>query len=64
VIALTVFGTIDIDSRSVVELVAYTTVLLYGCEVAISVARRTRLLHAATLTALMILAVRGAVASF
>jgi UDP-GlcNAc:undecaprenyl-phosphate GlcNAc-1-phosphate transferase len=64
VIALTVFGTIDIDSRSVVELVAYTTVLLYGCEVAISVARRTRFLHAATLAALMILAVRGAVASF
>lgn len=64
VIALTVFGTIDIDSRSVVELVAYTTVLLYGCEVAISVARRTRILNAAALAALMILAVRGAVASF
>jgi UDP-GlcNAc:undecaprenyl-phosphate GlcNAc-1-phosphate transferase len=62
VIALTVFGTIDIDSRSVVELVAYTTVLLYGCEVAISVARRTRLLHAAALAALTILAVRGVVA--
>jgi len=64
VIALTVFGTIDIDSRSAVELVAYTTVLLYGCEVAISVARRTRLLHAAALGALTILAVRGVVASF
>jgi len=64
VIALIVFGTIDINSRSVVELVAYTTVLLYGCEVVISVARRTRYLHAATLAALMILAVRGAIASF
>jgi UDP-GlcNAc:undecaprenyl-phosphate GlcNAc-1-phosphate transferase len=63
VIALTAFGTIDIDSRSVVELVAYTTVLLYGCEVAISVARRTWL-PAAALATLTILAVRGAVAAF
>jgi UDP-GlcNAc:undecaprenyl-phosphate GlcNAc-1-phosphate transferase len=64
VIALAVFGSIDIDSRSIVELVAYTTVLLYGCEVAISVTRRTRVLHAAALAALMIMAVRGAVAAF
>lgn len=63
VIALTVFGTIDSDSRSIVELVTYTTVLLYGCEVVISVARRSRLLHLSTLAVLMIMAVRGAVAA-
>ena len=59
VIALAVFGTIDIDSRSVVELVAYTTVLLYGCEVVISVMRGTRILNAAALVALVIMAARG-----
>lgn len=61
IIALVVFGTIDINSRSVVELVAYTTVLLYGCEVVISVARRSPWLHGAALTALTIMAVRGVV---
>jgi UDP-GlcNAc:undecaprenyl-phosphate GlcNAc-1-phosphate transferase len=64
VIALAVFGAIDIDSRSVVELVAYTTVLLYGCEVVISVTRGTRLLSAAALAALAIMAARGAIAAF
>jgi UDP-GlcNAc:undecaprenyl-phosphate GlcNAc-1-phosphate transferase len=64
VIALAVFGTIDIDSRSVVELVAYTTVLLYGCEVVISVTRRMPVLNAAALAALTIMAVRGALAAF
>jgi len=64
VVALMVFGSIDTQSRYVVELVAYTTVLLYGCEVVISTARRTRWLHAATLAVLMIMAVRGAVAGF
>lgn len=63
VIALAVFGAIDIDSRSVVELVAYTTVLLYGCEVVISVARGTRMLNAAAFAALLIMAVRGAIAA-
>jgi len=57
--ALMVFGVVDIDSRSIVELVAYTIVLLYGCEVAISVASRSRVLHAACLAALTIMAVRG-----
>jgi hypothetical protein len=64
VIALAVFGSIDIESRSIVELVAYTTVLLYGCEVVISVARRSRWLHVATLASLTIMAMRGALAAF
>jgi len=63
-IALAVFGTIDIDSRSVVELVAYTTVLLYGCEVVNSVTRGTRVLNAAALVALTVMAVRGGLAAF
>jgi len=63
VLALMVFGVVDIDSRSIVELVAYTTVLLYGCEVVISVAARSRVLHAACLAALTILAVRGVLPS-
>src|SRR5262249_24573746 len=63
VFALMVFGMVDVDSRSIVELVAYTTVLLYGCEVMISAASRSRVLHAACLAALTILAVRGVLPS-
>lgn len=64
VVALTVFGGVDAESRSLVELVAYATVLLYACEVVITVARRLHLLQASTLVALTIMVVRGAGAAF
>jgi UDP-GlcNAc:undecaprenyl-phosphate/decaprenyl-phosphate GlcNAc-1-phosphate transferase len=60
VLALTAFGSVDIYSRPLAELIAYATVLLYGCEVVINrFARRFNLLHASTLASLAIMAARG-----
>jgi len=60
VLALAVFSGVEVNSRSVVELVALSTVLLYGCEVMIGQRSRSAMLHLATLGTLAILAVRGA----
>src|SRR5262249_54450753 len=60
VLALAVFSGVNVNSRSMVELVALTTVLLYGCEVVIGVPKRSQALHVAALTTLAVLAVRGA----
>ncbi len=59
VVALAVSGTIDINSRGIVELVVFTTVLLYGCEVAIGIAARAGLLQVSALATLTIMALRG-----
>jgi UDP-GlcNAc:undecaprenyl-phosphate GlcNAc-1-phosphate transferase len=60
-IALLAFGAVDTQSRAIVEMVAYATVLLYGCEVVLGLERRWPLLHVSTLATLAILAFRGVV---
>jgi UDP-GlcNAc:undecaprenyl-phosphate GlcNAc-1-phosphate transferase len=60
-LALTVFGSINIGSRAVVEAIFYATVLMYGCEVVIDRVANRRVLHVATLMTLATLAVRGVV---
>jgi UDP-GlcNAc:undecaprenyl-phosphate GlcNAc-1-phosphate transferase len=61
VLALLIFGNIDIGARTLVEVVVYAVVLLYSCEVLISVtSQRWNALHLSTLAALVIMAVRGA----
>jgi UDP-GlcNAc:undecaprenyl-phosphate GlcNAc-1-phosphate transferase len=62
-LALIAFGIADVGSRTIVELVAYAIVLLYGCEIAlgrVAAARRWPLLHVSTVATLTILAFRGA----
>jgi UDP-GlcNAc:undecaprenyl-phosphate GlcNAc-1-phosphate transferase len=60
-LALIAFGIVDNGSRTIVELVAYATVLLYGCEIVLGRgAQRWPVLHASTLATLTILAFRGA----
>jgi UDP-GlcNAc:undecaprenyl-phosphate GlcNAc-1-phosphate transferase len=61
-LALIAFGLADVGSRTIVELVAYAIVLLYGCEIALDRAavRRWPLLHVSTVATLTILAFRGA----
>jgi UDP-GlcNAc:undecaprenyl-phosphate GlcNAc-1-phosphate transferase len=58
-IALSIFGGSDINSRAVVQIVLCATVLMYGCEVIIDRGRHQRLLQIATLAALVIVAARG-----
>lgn len=61
VLALLIFGSIDIDSRTIVEIVVYAVVLLYSCEVLIGVSsKRWNALHLSTLASLTIMALRGA----
>jgi UDP-GlcNAc:undecaprenyl-phosphate GlcNAc-1-phosphate transferase len=60
ILALTVFGSIDIGSHAVVELVFYATVLMYGCEVVIDRSAYRPMLHVSTLVTLAVLAIRGA----
>jgi UDP-GlcNAc:undecaprenyl-phosphate GlcNAc-1-phosphate transferase len=61
VLAMIAFGSIGTGSRGVVELVAYATVLLYGCEVVLGRSvKRWPVLDAAALAALTVMAVRGA----
>ena len=62
ILALIAFGIVDVGSRTIVELVAYAIVLLYGCEIALdrAAAGRWPLLHVSTVATLTILAFRGA----
>ena len=61
VLALLIFGSIDIDSRTIVEIVVYAVVLLYSCEVLIGISsKRWNTLHLSTLASLIIMALRGA----
>ena len=61
VLALIVFGAVDTSSRAIVELVAYATILLYGCEVVLGRgSQRWPVLHVSTFATLAILALRGA----
>ncbi len=61
-LALTVFGSIDMSSRSIAELVVYAIVLLYGCEILYGcIARRWGTLQLATLATLGVIALRGVV---
>ena len=61
VVALLVFGNLNIGARALVELVIYAVVLVYSCEVllGISVPRRWNVLHLSTLASLSILVLRG-----
>ena len=60
VLALMVFGAVDTSSRAIVELVAYATILLYGCEVVLGRgSQRWPVLHVSTFATLAILALRG-----
>jgi UDP-GlcNAc:undecaprenyl-phosphate GlcNAc-1-phosphate transferase len=62
-LGLMAFGSIAANSRAVVALVAYAAVLLYAAEIIVGRSERgTRALQVATLGALAIMAVRGAVA--
>src|SRR5262245_19876492 len=63
ILALIAFGIVDVGSRTIVELVAYAIVLLYGCEIVLGrtpPVRRWPLLHVSTVASLTILAFRGA----
>jgi UDP-GlcNAc:undecaprenyl-phosphate GlcNAc-1-phosphate transferase len=61
--ALMVWGSIEANSRNVVEAVLFATVLMYGCEIIVgsdvSGPGRRRVLQYSTLGALLILALRG-----
>jgi UDP-GlcNAc:undecaprenyl-phosphate GlcNAc-1-phosphate transferase len=60
VLALLLFGGIDIGVRTLVQIVVYAIVMLYGCEVLIGLtSRRWNALHLSTLAALTIMALRG-----
>ena len=60
VIALVVFGGIDIRARETVRTVMYSVVLLYGCEAVLGIAqKRWNLLSVSTVICLLTLAVRG-----
>lgn len=60
VLALIVFGAVDTSSRAIVELVAYATILLYGCEVVLGRgSQRWPVLQVSTFATLAILALRG-----
>jgi UDP-GlcNAc:undecaprenyl-phosphate GlcNAc-1-phosphate transferase len=64
VIALTVFGSIEVNSRNVVEAVLFATVLMYACEILIGGTPGSsgrRLLQYSTLGTLLIITVRGVV---
>lgn len=62
-LALLIFGNLDIGVRDIVEIVVYAVVLLYSCEVLIgSTFRRWNILHLSTLATLTVLAYRGAAA--
>lgn len=59
VLALAVLGSIEITSRSLVELVFIATVLMYGCEIIIDCVTSRRVLHFSALGTLLVIAVRG-----
>jgi UDP-GlcNAc:undecaprenyl-phosphate GlcNAc-1-phosphate transferase len=62
VVALTVFGSIEINSREVVEAVLLATVLSYACEIIVGTAPQStgrRVLQFSTIGALLIITLRG-----
>ena len=60
VMALVVFGGIDIRARETVRTVMYSVVLLYGCEAVLCNAqKRWNLLSVSTVICLLTIAVRG-----
>ena len=62
VVALALYGSIEANSREVVEAVLLATVLMYACEIIIVSTTETsgrRLLQYSTLTALLIITLRG-----
>jgi UDP-GlcNAc:undecaprenyl-phosphate GlcNAc-1-phosphate transferase len=64
VVALTVFGSIEVNSRYVVEAVLLATVLSYACEILVASTPDSsgrRVLHYATLGTLLIITFRGVV---
>jgi UDP-GlcNAc:undecaprenyl-phosphate GlcNAc-1-phosphate transferase len=61
-VALLVFGSIDVNSRKVVEAVLFATVLMYACEIIVASATGSpsrRLLQFSTLGTLLIITLRG-----
>jgi UDP-GlcNAc:undecaprenyl-phosphate GlcNAc-1-phosphate transferase len=59
-LALLIFGNLDMGARALVEIVVYAVVLLYSCEVLINLTvRRWNVLHLSTLASLTIMVVRG-----
>jgi UDP-GlcNAc:undecaprenyl-phosphate GlcNAc-1-phosphate transferase len=65
VVTLTVFGSIEVNSRAVVEAVLFATVVSYGCEIIVgstpeSIGRRV--LQFSTVGTLLIISLRGALA--
>jgi UDP-GlcNAc:undecaprenyl-phosphate GlcNAc-1-phosphate transferase len=63
VVALSVFGSIEVNSREVVEAVLLATVLSYACEIIVGAAPQStgrRLLQCSSLGTLLIIALRGA----
>jgi UDP-GlcNAc:undecaprenyl-phosphate GlcNAc-1-phosphate transferase len=62
VVALTVFGSIEVNSREVVEAVLLATVLSYACEIIVGAAPHSvgrRLLQYSTVGTLLIITLRG-----
>ena len=62
VLALLVFGSIDVSARSVVEAVLIATVLMYACEIIVGATAGTssrRLLQFSTFGTLLIITLRG-----
>jgi hypothetical protein len=64
VVALTVFGSIEVDSRNVVEAALFATVLMYACEILVAgnpASSGRRVLQYSTLGTLLIITVRGVI---
>jgi UDP-GlcNAc:undecaprenyl-phosphate GlcNAc-1-phosphate transferase len=62
VVALTVFGAIEVNSRAAVEAILFATVLMYACEIIVGGASDTashRVLQFSTLGTLLIITLRG-----
>src|SRR5262249_51168264 len=62
VVALTVFGSIEVNSREVVEAVLLATVLSYACEIIVGTAPQSpsrRVLQLSTIGTLLIITLRG-----
>jgi hypothetical protein len=62
VVALATFGSIEVNSRNVVEAMLLATALMYACEIIVvstSAAQGRRILQYTTLGTLLIISVRG-----
>lgn len=60
VLALIIFGGLDVQARETVQIIMYSVVLLYACEAVLArYAGRWHLLNAATAVCLLTIAVRG-----